>query len=446
MASKPQRLINQFVAVSGAGKVQSDHNVPMADSDLNTREKCEITVEDVVARRVIMDCENRYADDETTDTRLKRFTFTYAVVTAQILARWAAYFFGSATAPTGTPANEQQTLARTGTVSGGNFTIAITLEGRTGVTANIPWNATAAQIAAALVKQPSTIGNLIKAGDVVVTGDWVAGIVIAFANRLKRADLPLLVINAAGLTGTAPGISVTETTAGEQKFHEFANSTDDLKPEFSFALGYKTGNLATEKYYNAVCERFDPVLNRSGDVGLTVSVLCNYEPEQVAGFSIPPCINYQPMKTSDCRVQIGSEWKTLDIFQQTMTLNDSVPVDADTFGFDSLDPEAHERGDQPQYAIAAQVFGTPNDPDDNLAVAVRNESKIAYTTHFGLPGDRFTLLAPNTKVKPQSNSRQHAGPRNRSVISLDGLPLRDNANAPFRAEASIDQATAFLLS
>jgi hypothetical protein len=444
MASKPQRLINQFAAFSGTGKVQAEHNVPMDNADLDTRDKVEISVEDVVARRVIMDCENRFADDETTDTRLKRFTFTYAVVTAQILARWAGYFFGAATAPTGTPANEVQTLARTGTVSGGTFTITFALEGRTGTTAPIPWNATAAQIAAALVKQPSTIGNLIKAGDVTVSGDWIAGIVITFVNRLKRADLPLLVIGAGSLTGASAGISVTETTAGDQNFHEFSNSTDDAKAEFSFALGFKTGNLATEKYYNAVCERFDPVLNRTGDVGLTVSVLANYEAEQVAGFTVPPCVNYQPMKTSECRVQIGSEWKTLDIFQQTMTNNDSVPVDQDTFGFDSLDPEQHERGDQPAYSISAQLFGAVNDPDDAVAVAVRAESKIAYTTHFGMPGNRFSLLAPNTKVKPQSNSRQYAGPRNRSVIALDGLPLRDGSSSPVFAEAQIDQGTAFL--
>lgn len=444
--SNPQRLINQFLAVSGAGKVQSAHDAPIANADLDTRDKCEITVEDVVARRTIMDCENRYADDETTDTRLKRFTFTYAAVTPQILARWAAYFFGSSTAPTGTPANEVQTLARSGAVEGGTFTISLTLEGRTGVTAPIAWNATAAAIAAALVKVGSSIGNLLKTGDVTVAGDWAGGMVITFVNRLKRADLPLLVIGAANLTGAGAGITVTETTGGEQNFHEFTNSTSDSKAEFSFALGFKTGNLATEKYYNAVCERFDPTLNRGGDVSLSVSVLCNYEAEQVEGFAVPPCVNYAPLKTSECRLSIGGEWKTLDIFQQSMTNNDSVPVDADTFGFDSVDPERMERGDQPAYGISAQIFGAVNDTYDALAVAVRAESKVAYTTHFGMPGNRFSLLAPNTKVRPQSNSRQFAGARNRSVIALDGLPTRDGANPPVRAEFYGDQNVAFLLT
>jgi hypothetical protein len=446
MASNAQRLINQFVAFSGGGKIQSAHDTAMDNADLDTRDKCEITVEDVVGRRVILDCEGRYPDDETTDTRLKRFTFVYAGLTPQILARWAGYFFGSATAPTGTPANEVQTLARTGTVSGGTFTITLSLEGRSGVTAPIAWNATAAAIQAALVKVGSSIGNLLKAGDVGVTGDWTGGIVLTFTGRFAKADLPLVTIGAGSLTGAGAGISVTQTTAGAQKFHEFTNSTSDAKVEFSFALGFKTGNLATEKYFNAVCERFDPTLNRGGDVSLTVSILCNYEAEQVTGFTVPACINYTPLKTSECRLSIGSEWKTLDIFQQSMTNNDSVPVDADTFGFDSIDPEALERGDQPAYAISAQIFGAVNDTADALAVAVRLESKINYTTHFGMPGNRFTLLAPNTKVRPQSNSRQFAGARNRSVIALDGLPLRDGSNPPVQAEAFLDQTTAFLLT
>lgn len=445
MSSSPQRLINQFVAFSGAGKVQSAHDAPLSDAALDTRDKCQITVEDLVARRVLLDCENRFPDDETTDNRLKRFTFVYASVTPQILARWASYFFGSSTAPTGTPANEAQTLTRTGTVTGGTFTVSLTLEGRTGITAPIAWNAAPSVIQAALSKVGASIGNLIKAGDVVCSGDWTSGIILTFGGRLKRADLPLVVI-AASLAGTSPGIAVAQTIAGAQKYHQFTNSTADAKAEFSFALGFKTGSLATEKYYNAVCERFDPVLNRGGDVSLTVSALCNYEAEQVAGFPVPACVNYAPLKTSDCRLSIGGEWKTLDIFQQTMTNNDGIAVDADTFGFDSVDPELLERGDQPQYAVAAQIFGAINDPADALAVAVRAESKIAYTTHFGMPGDRFTLLAPNTKVRPQANSRAFAGSRNRSVIALDGLPLRDGSNPPLRAEAYIDQATAFLLT
>ncbi len=441
MANNPVRLIQQFAAFSGAGLRQTSWDVPMDDADLDTRDKCEITVEDVVQRRTILDCEGRDPDSRVVDTRLKRFTFVYAGLTPQILARWAGYFFGTAAAPTGTPADEVQTITRTGTVSGGTFTLTFTLEGRTGTTRPIAWNATAAVIQAAMVKVGASIGNLLKAGDVVVSGDWTGGMVVTFGGRLAKADIPLLTADVTALTGTTPGLAIAETDAGAQNYHAFTRSTSDTKVKFSFALGFKTNSALTEKYYNAVCERFDPVLNRGGDVSLTVSVLANYEPEEVSGFSLPACVNYTPLKTSECRVEIDSNWETLDIFSETYTLNDNVPVDADTFGFDSTDPEAMERGDNPAYAIQAQIFGVKTDP---IGVAVKNEAEVEYVTHFGFPGNRFSLIAPRTSLIPQTNSRQFAGARNRSVVALDGLPLRDTANPPVRAEFYGNQSTAFL--
>lgn len=443
---KPQRLINQFAAISGTGKVQSAFDQPMANADLDYRLKCDISVEDVVNRTTEKDCEGKFNDSRTTNTRVKRWTLTWATVSPQILALFGAYYFGTVTSPTGTPANEIQTLARTGTVSGGNFTLALTLEGRTGVTAPIAWNASAAQIAVALIRAGASIGKLIKIGDVAVSGDWTTGMVIEFKGRLAKADLPLLVVNAAGLTGTTPGISVTETAAGEQNFHDMAVSTSDAKVYFSFALGFKTGNLATEKYYNCVVERFDPTSPRNGDVGLTVSIISNYEAEQVSGFPVPPCVKYPALKTSDVRFEADSAWKTLDIHTLTATHNDNVPLDADTFGFDGVDPDALEKGDEPAFTVSGQVFGAENDPDDNFAVAVRAEDEIPMKVHYGMPGNRFSLIYPRVSVVPQSNSRQFAGSRNRSVISFDGLPLRDGVDAPVSAEAYVDQGTAFLLS
>lgn len=443
MANNPKRLINSFIAINGAGKQQTAWDTPMLDADLNYRLKAAIEVSETVDRTTIFDCEGRDIDDEAINTRLKRFTLTMNAVTSQILALFGAYYFGTAAAPTGTPANEVQTLTRTGTVSGGIFTISLTMEGRTGLTAAIAWNATISEIGAALIKTGTSIGKLIKAGDVAVTGDWTTGIVLTFQGRLANADLPLVVIDATNLTGTTPGIAVAGTTAGANKFHALTRSTSDVKPKFSFALGYKNSGLATEKYYNGVVETFNPTLNRGGDVSLTVGIIANYEPLEVAGFVVPACENFAPLKTSDCRVRINSNWETLDIFSESYTLNDNVPVDADTFGFDSTDPDALERGDNPSYQIAAQIFGAKGDALDIIAAA---ENKVEYITHFGMPGTRFSLISGNTKIKKQANSRQHAGARNRSVIAIDATPHRDSANPPIRAEAHLSQTTAFLLT
>lgn len=442
MANTSIRLIQQFLAMSPTGKQQSAKDVPLLDADLSSREKCTVSVADVVDRSTIFDCEGVFVDDEITKTRIKRFTFDYAAVTPQILARWAGYFFGAAAAPTGTLANEVQTLTRTGTVSGGTFTISLTLEGRTGISQPIAWNATAAAVQAALVKVGASIGQLIKAGDIVVSGDPATGIIITFQGRLANANLPMLVVNSASLTGGG-SVTVAQTTAGDAKYIPFTRSTSDVKPLFSFALGFKTGSLATEKYYNAVCESFNPTLNRSGDVSLQVTVLANYDPEEVAGFTVPVCVNYTPLATADCRVQINGAWETLDVFAESITLNDNVPVDADTFGFDSVDPDVLERGDQPSYAITGTVFGVKSDP---LGLIVAAEGKAEHITHFGQPGNRFSLIAPALKFKPQSNSRQFAGARNRSVIAFDGVPTRDGINAPVKGEFRGSQTTSFLLT
>jgi hypothetical protein len=444
MANNPIRLDKQFMAINIEGKQQTAMDSPMSDADLNYRLKAAITVQEVVDRRTILDCDGRDIDDEVTRTRLKRFTLDLAAVNPQLMAVFGGYYFGATTAPTGTVTNEIQKLLRTGTVSGGYFTLSLTLEGRTGITGQIAWNATAAVIAAALIKVGTSIGKLLKAGDVAVTGDWTDGMLIELKGRMASADVPLFVVNSSGLTGSTPVVTVTEMTAGDSYFHPFTRSSDDVKPKFSFALGFKTGNLAKEKYYNAVVESYEPTLNRGGDVSLRVGILCNYEPVETVDLVVPPCDNFPPLATSDCRVQINNTWETLDVFAETITLNDNVPVDADTFGFDSVDPEDFERGVNPTYGISGSVFGVKTDP---IGVVVAGEEKVEHITHFGMPGYRFSIIAGNTKMKPQANSRQFGGARNRSLIAYEGTPHRDGANPPVRAEAYlVEQDSAFLLT
>lgn len=435
-------LDDQFLAVSGAGGVQTAFDVPMLDAKLDTRDKCTITVENVETRKVYMDCEDRDPDERVKFTHLKRFTFVYVEVYPQIMARWAAYYFGATAAPVGTPVNEIQTLMRTGTVSGGVFPITFPLEGRSGLSKPIAWNATPPQIQAALVNPQASIGNILKSGDVAVSGDWTTGIIVEFLNRLRKADLPLLTINAAGLTGAGAGISVTETTPGEQNYFPFTRSTSKTKVYFSFGLGFKSTSALNEKYYNAVVEKFDPVITAAGDVGLTVTVLCNFDSEVVPGLVTPPCIRYPALKSSECRVEINNNWETLDVLSENYALDDKIPIDSDTFGFDGMNPESFERGKQPTASITASIFGTKLDP---LGIAVANEEEVPYITHFGFPGNRFSLIAPRTSVISQTNPRQFGGTRDNLLIALDGLPLRDGINPPISGEAYLDQSVAFLL-
>jgi hypothetical protein len=103
--------------------------------------------------------------------------------------------------------NEVQTLTKVGTISGGTFTI--TFNGQT--TAPIQWNATAADVQAALIAL-SNVG----VGEVAVTGGPIntAPFVITFQFGSGGADEPQVTVDTTLLTGTTPGITPATQTPG----------------------------------------------------------------------------------------------------------------------------------------------------------------------------------------------------------------------------------------
>lgn len=102
--------------------------------------------------------------------------------------------------------DEVQTVAFTGTVTGGTFTL--TYAGQ--VTPAQPFNVSAAALQLAL-QGLSTIG----AGNCIVTGGpGPASFVVTFTGTLAASPQALFTFSAASLTGTSPGMTVTRTTAG----------------------------------------------------------------------------------------------------------------------------------------------------------------------------------------------------------------------------------------
>ncbi|MFI7240109.1 hypothetical protein [Streptomyces cyaneofuscatus] len=104
--------------------------------------------------------------------------------------------------------NEVQSVAITGTPTGGTYTL--TYSGQT--TAPIVYNATAAQVRTALTAL-SNIGT----GNVTCTGGPHPGtpVVVTFTGPLAGTDVAQMTGNAASLTGgTTPAVVVTTTTPG----------------------------------------------------------------------------------------------------------------------------------------------------------------------------------------------------------------------------------------
>lgn len=107
-----------------------------------------------------------------------------------------------------TPANEVQTLTVTGTPTGGTFTL--TFQGQT--TAPIDFDATAAEVATALVALPNVDSGEVTGGGGPLPDDPVT---LTFSGRYAGGDVSLITANGAALTGgTTPTATVTSTTTG----------------------------------------------------------------------------------------------------------------------------------------------------------------------------------------------------------------------------------------
>jgi hypothetical protein len=107
--------------------------------------------------------------------------------------------------------NEQQTITITGTPTGGSFTITANSE----TTTAIPYNATAAQVLAALLALPSFVY-----GDLAVTGGPGPGTpwVVEFKGRYSGMNVAQVTTTDSLTGGTAPASAVTTTTPGVAGF------------------------------------------------------------------------------------------------------------------------------------------------------------------------------------------------------------------------------------
>ena len=106
----------------------------------------------------------------------------------------------------GASTNDVQTITTTGVPTGGTFTL--TFGGAT--TGNLNWNATAAQVQAALVALPS-----IGAGNVVCTaGPLPTGVVCTFGGNLAGKALSAMTHTDSLTGGSSPVAVVTHTTTG----------------------------------------------------------------------------------------------------------------------------------------------------------------------------------------------------------------------------------------
>lgn len=122
---------------------------------------------------------------------------------------------------------EVQTVTITGSPTGGTFTLSLDRNGVTRTTTALPYNATIAQVQAAL----EALDN-IGAGNVVVTGGPLPGsaITVTFGGALGSENVNQMTAAHAFTGGTTPAIAVATTTQGTAsggKYGPYASGTSD---------------------------------------------------------------------------------------------------------------------------------------------------------------------------------------------------------------------------
>lgn len=445
MPNERWRQIHQFLAVSGAGKVQSAYDVFQPNADLDTRDACTIEQRDVVNRRQEFDCDGADLVAEPIQNRFTQFRLSYAKLTPQILARWIAYHQGTAGASSGAVANEVQTLTRSGSVTGGTFTISITIEGKTGTTEAIAYDASTAVILAALLKKSgsaSAMGKIFKAGDVTVGGAWGSAMTLTFAGRYAAANMPAVTVGNGSITGGGT-IVVATSTGGDSELHAISRTTNGTLPYFSIATGDKNESIATQKFGNCAVDSIDINLEQGENVTATITLNAYYIPEdEDTSFDVPACVNITPLKTEDCRLSINGTYQTGDVQSLSISLNNNIPAEA-AFGYDDIDQTtAFQRGDIPAQQFTASIFGSSDDSIYALAAAEETAgNEVAWINYLGFGGNRVTITGTTTKVYFQEQRLGFAGPLRQSVVNLIGSP---HGSAPLTYSHNGSQTATFL--
>jgi hypothetical protein len=419
------RAINQFAAFSGQGKKQAAFDNFMDLADLDTRDACLIEQNDEVTRREEFDCDGVKLVNEPIDRRFVQFRLTYEKINGQIAARFKAYEQGVAAASTGAAANEVVTITRNGTVSGGDFTISLTFEGKTGTTDAIAYDASNATILAALLKKTGSttaMGKLLKAGDVAVSGTWGTAITLTYGGRYANTNMTELTTVDTNLTGGG-SLDVATTTPGDSELHAISQSTDGSLPLFCMATGDKLGSTATRVYGNCAVESVNFNFPESGNVQMVVVINATYVPESSVSFSVPACVNIRAMKVSDCKFKIDSVFQGENVYTAAMTSNNNIPVEA-AFSLDDIDTtEAWQRGDRPTQSKTYTICGNENHVLNVLAEAEETlDNEVEDVAYLGIPGDRLTITAPDAKIYFQQSRIGFVGPLRKRAMNLVASP------------------------
>jgi len=428
-----------FFAESGAGLRQSAHNTPMDNADIDRLSPLAnpTTPSTERQRRTVFNCNGTRIYKEPITSQFDRWIISYEATAYQI-AKALAFVKGATTSPTGTPADEVQTITIDAT--GGDFTITFANEGLTGTTAALAYNAAAAVVQAALEKLES-IGK----GNVAV---GLVGSVynLTFVGKLAKANLPAVTTNAGGLTGGASTAVVATTTPGANKYHLITDSVSPVLAEFSFFTGFESDSDTYLKHKNAVVVRTRITIPRRGIATCEREIIASSETEFDPTFVVPECVIDDPLEAEDCKIQWGGDFIHEDIEQIEIEFLNNTPTDNNLFPWAGRNIANPTKGRQPNETVTLSMQGSPT---DQIYIDAdeegENGTEKELVLYLGVPGERVVVTYPKMSLK-RTGGLTFDQTSGKSIISMSGQPHDDATLGAYSKAEYYGTATTQILS
>lgn len=428
-----------FFAESSKGLRQSAHNVAMGNADIDRLSPLAnpTTPATERTRRTVFNCNGTRIYKEPITSQFDRWVVSYEATAYQI-AKALAFVKGATTSPSGTPADEVQTITIDAT--GGTFTITFAFEGLTGTTPALAWNAPAASVQAALEKLDS-IGK----GNVTV---GLVGLVytLTFAGKLAKANVSAVTTNAASLTGGAGTAAVATTTAGANKYHLITDSVSPVLNEFSFFTGYESDDETYLKHKNAVVIRTKITIPRRGIATCEREIICSSETELDPTFVVPDCVIDDPLEAEDCKIKWGTDFVHEDIESIEVEFLNNTPTDNNLFPWAGRNIANPTKGRQPNETVVLSIQGSETDQIVIDAEAEgENGTEKELILYLGVPGERVVLTYPKMSLKRNGGIAfdQTSG---KTIVSMNGQPHDDTALGAYSKAEYYGAATTQILS
>lgn len=430
-------LQNQLVlAFNDDFKIQPSFGVPMLVSDLNARHpQINPTFSSTLRqRREIRDCKGEYILKRKITSKITQFTIGFYAI-ARTAAGWFALALGAAANPTGTPADETQTLTNDG--DGGTFKLRFNFEGLDFTTAAIDFDATAAEVETAL----ESLEN-IGAGNIAVSGASLsAGLTITGAGKLAKANLPLFEV--ADDTTTNGTAAIAAGTNGANYLIQIARNDTNKPLKISAIEGFEENTGGAKLYQDLIVGSVAVSCERFGILTVTITAYGSADYTVLPDYEMPVCSNAEPVYFEDCRLKIGADWITDDLLSFGYTYESGFdPNDPDNFKFYGGRISELQRGNR----VSTWNLGVRGNDKSPIYVFAENEDSAFAATelHCGVPGERFSIFAPNVQFQLDDQSIQFSGNNPKSFFNLTGNSAPDGSNIVDRVEYRGADNTAFL--